>query len=541
MHKQLSIFEDETQYVTISDAAMQMNVSSATVRNWIKEGILSTSDRHNLLRQECIDIFIQNRLASDKLQSRANKSKKCIHNHDALTSEILNDLLLNTLSGSSISQKYETSLSESYKNKEGIYYTPSDIVEKMMCGNFYEEGKTFLEPCCGGGNFIVEAIKKGIKPEYIYGFDTDPNAIAITKRRIYELTGYHSENIICADFLDIAKWKSKEYDFIFTNPPWGKKMSKTEKDRYSKIYNAGASNDTCSLFLFACLNLLKKDGVLGFLLPEAFFNVALFEEARKKILSYNVTRLIDFGKFGELYTKAHALILRKAVTKTDIFCEGETGNSFIRCSESFSQNPKHIINFLIPENDSHVIEYLYSKPHKTLQKAATWGLGIVTGDNKKLCKPIFDQGYVPIYRGKDIFPAKVSKPTLFINEKLEGCQQVAPIQLYKAKEKIIYRFISKTLVFFRDDKQRYILNSANFLILNEDFFLTSQQLVDMLNSEVMTWLFQSIFNTHKILRGDIEQLPIFEGYYDEYSTFDEETFLKYLNIEKKNGTYRIKK
>ena len=66
------------------------------------------------------------------------------------------------MSGDDVSSKYESSLSDSYKNKEGIYYTPQYIVEDMLKDIVDVEDKTFLDPCCGSGNFIIEAIKKGI-------------------------------------------------------------------------------------------------------------------------------------------------------------------------------------------------------------------------------------------------------------------------------------------------------------------------------------------------------------------------------------------
>jgi len=57
----------------------------------------------------------------------------------------------------------------------------------------------------------------------------------------------------------------------------------------------------------------------------------------------------------------------------------------------------------------------------------------------------------------------------------------------------------------------------------------------------MNWLFQSLFNTHKVLRGDLESLPIHDGYFKIHTAFDETTYLAYLNLEKtKYGTYQIK-
>ena len=81
--------------------------------------------------------------------------------------------------------------------------------------------------------------------------------------------------------------------------------------------------------------------------------------------------------------------------------------------------------------------------------------------------------------------------------------------MYHAPEKLIYRFISSDLVFYCDTHQRYILNSANMLVLDEDFPLTAKQLAEIMNSQLTNWLFKQLFHTHKVLRGDLELLPIF--------------------------------
>ena len=193
--EQLTIFDINEFKVSLSDAAKQLSVSVASLHNWIREGILKTTN--NYITQKNIEEFKTIYLYKNKLSSRANKQYKELHDHDLLT-EIVSKNIDSEMSGKDISDDYEASLSESYRNKEGIYYTPQYIVEDMMQDMENVEGKSFLDPCCGSGNFIIEAIKKGFAPENVYGYDTDENAIKIAKKRIKEISGYDSDNIICA-------------------------------------------------------------------------------------------------------------------------------------------------------------------------------------------------------------------------------------------------------------------------------------------------------------------------------------------------------
>lgn len=546
----------ELKTLSLKSAAEQLNVSVVSIHNWIKDGSLKTND--GCLTQECIDDFKRDFLNKNKLSSRANKQYKDVHNHNQLTEDI--KLKINSeLSGEEISDCYEASLSESYKNKEGIYYTPQYIVEDMMRDITDVEGKTFLDPCCGSGNFIIEAIKKGFAPENVYGFDTDANAVAITKKRIKELCGYESDNIFCEDFLSQQVNKSTsqqvethrmcpikilrfsdsqvfKFDYIFTNPPWGKKLNKKDKDKYSELYNSGNSSDTASLFYFASLKMLKENGMLGFLLPDSFFNITTFEDARKSLLTLNIKRLIDYGRpFKGLMTKAMTFVATNdeslnSKDEREVNCEIFNVKKHLRSQGSFFDIPKHILNFHIEEKESDIMRRLFAMPHVTLKDNATWALGVITGNNSKLCHKESGEGLVPIFRGKDIFKDRIAEPTLFINENLEGCRQVADIDCYKAKEKIVYRFISNKIVCHCDTEQRYILNSANLFILRDDFPLTHNQVADLLNSDIMNWLFRSIFNTHKILRSDLELLPIWHEYFESYENFSEENLREYLGV-----------
>jgi|SRR5690554_309279 len=527
---------------TISEVALEFDVSEATVRNWIKTNLLSLSENKEIT-QDSVNYLKENVVGKKKLLSRANKQQKDSHNHILLSSEIQQKI--ESENGSEkIGSEYENSLSNSYKNKEGIYYTPDFIVRDMMkdfSGNL--SNKTFLDPCCGSGNFIVEAIRLGFAPENVFGFDVDKNAVEITKKRIFEQTGYLSENIVVADFLEQSVTKKKHFDYIFTNPPWGKKISKTDKQKYSKTFEAGKSVDTAALFFFACLSIVKTNGKLGFLLPDSFFNIGAFEDVRKKALEYQIDRLIDYkNPFKGLLSKAQAIIITNYKSNKKHLTQCEFNNEInFRSQNSFSENPKLILNFRTSQNEAELIRHAYNLPHITLKNKAVFGLGIVTGNNKTICKTKAKKGLIPMYKGSDISKKGLKNPSCFIEKDFKNFQQTAPEHLYNAPEKLIYKFISNQLCFFYDTQQRYILNSANLLILNDDFPINGKKVTELLNSDFMTWLFRKMFATHKVLKSDLQHLPIHFKYYEKNSNFTESKFLDYLGIQKSDETYVFKR
>ncbi len=341
---QHSLFDHvERTYLSIDDVANQLEVSTASVRNWVKTGYLRQTNR-SLISKESFEHFKNNVAGNEKLTARANKSLKDSHDHEKLQKEFYALMKGNGIDFEQTGLRYQASLSNAYRNKQGIYYTPTNITERFFqhlpdnCS-----GLSFCDPCCGSGNFILSAIECGMKPENIYGYDVDPIAVELTKRRMLERTGYQTDKIICADFLQsILEHGCICFDIIFTNPPWGKKLNREQKEMYARVFDAGNSVDTSSLFFFGCLSILKEDGYIGFLLPGAFFNVASFEYARKKALSLNIKALMDFGKpFKGLLTKAKGIVIQKQAVgdENPVQCRVRL-QSMIRSQNSFRGCPR---------------------------------------------------------------------------------------------------------------------------------------------------------------------------------------------------------
>lgn len=493
----------------MTEVAELFQVSSSTIHNWIKEGLLTLDEEHHVTAQSLLE-FQSQHAGKHKLHARANKLQKDKHDAIEVGRAIQKELEAKTFDDA-IGNRYEAMLSESYKNKEGITYTPKTIVDDMTRDIKVDAQTLFLDPCCGSGNFLVRAIEMGVAPDHVYGFDTDPNAVAIARRRIKEMTGYDTQLVVCGDFLKEGHRLKQRFDLVFTNPPWGKKLSKKERAAYAKRYQAGSSADTSSLFLFSILSVLKPDGIVGLLMPESFFKIAVYEDARKAVLQKTILKIKDYGKaFLNMYSAVSILVKNtEPEANHQVVCSCNW-NNHSRSQHSFMTMPRYNLNYWMKSNEVALLERLMQHPHLTLKGHGSWGLGIVTGDNAKICKCSRRVGLKPVYRGQDILPGRLKAANLYINpDDFPRCQQLPPMWMFQATEKLVYRFISSELVFYCDTHQRYILNSANMLVLNEDFPLSSKQLAQIMNSPLTNWLFKRLFNTHKVLKSDLELLPVF--------------------------------
>ena len=73
----------------------------------------------------------------------------------------------------------------------GEVFTPTVLVQEMLNSldidwNNPPQDKTFLDPTCGNGQFLVELAKRGIPLKNIYGVDLMEDNIDITKHRLTE-------------------------------------------------------------------------------------------------------------------------------------------------------------------------------------------------------------------------------------------------------------------------------------------------------------------------------------------------------------------
>lgn len=460
--------------------AKQYNVSLQTINNWLKNGFDT----------------------KDKLHKRANKQYKDTINKDFVFSKF----------DDNTGFEYENSLGESNRNKLGIYYTPITIVKDMLNFNL-DNNLTFLDPCCGSGNFIIEVLRMGFKVENVYGYDIDENAVYITKQRIKEEFGYETNNIKVCNFLD--EKVNMKFDYIFTNPPYGVKFSKELKNKYAKEFNT--SLDSSAFFMSKCLNLLNSNGIISFLVQNAFFNISAYTDIRKQVSQFEILKIKDFKKSFDIVTTVQSITIKNNKVDDCLIDCGE----YKRSLKSFKNNPNYIFNYWCSVIDADKIEKIYSKKYITL-KDAIWGMGIVTGNNVKHLK----NGTTPVYKGSDVLKNGFKEPSNFIQPNFKEFQQVAPLHLYESN-KIVYKFITNKLCFAYDANKRYLLNSANFFITDN-----MDKIVELLNSDIINWLFQKLFNTCKILKSDLMLLPIHIDYFNVYETFDELYYLKFLEIEK---------
>lgn len=413
----------------------------------------------------------------------------------------------------SLGTLYQSLQDEGKKSRGGSYYTHRIVIEGIVeeLSSQITPNTKVLDPCCGTAQFLMLFSKYVLNPLLLWGYDVDPIAVQIAKINL--LVSYpHCDfypNIYLANTL--IENPNGSFDIIATNPPWGFHFSKDESEILKGLYPSVLSNEAFSYFLLRGIQLLNKDGHLCYVLPEAITKIKQHRDIRKFILKNTTIKSIKH--LGNVFSKVLSPVITLNLQNTTpndsenyIDVTQKDGKRSQPKQGRFENNLDFTFDTSITEEDEKIIEKIYKKDFITLKGNADWALGIVTGNNKKFISDMKTSSNEGVLKGSDIDKYNFKPASSFITFVPADFQQVAPVEKYRAKEKLIYKFISKELSFAYDNKQTLTLNSANILIPRLPN-LPVKVVLAFLNSEVFQFIFKKKFNTVKILRGDLESLP----------------------------------
>lgn len=532
---------DVESSVSILDT-MQYSISDATIRNWRKLNIKSTnrltarankrkslkrvvpleyvSNKENIAFVQTILEYIDENnidimsailsLGISLLKNAGIYKKQCVAAtlNDYSNIPIIDNLVTVSLPDDEfdiLGLIYQSFLQEGKKNIIGSYYTPQKIAHNIIKNFDFSNGELFLDPCCGSGAFLLSVVVSN--PNQIFGIDNDRIAVLISKINL--LLKYKdfdfSPQVYCFDFLmghSITQQSfvfEKKFDYIATNPPWG-----AMGNNYEHSYMI-SSKETFSWFFVKSFDQLKDGGVIRFLFPEAILNVKAHKDIRKFIL--DVAGLVSITAYNDMFsgvtTKYIDIECGSGVDKQKFAIYADGGMRIVDISTVYET--ENLIFNLLSDNDVSIIRAIKDKGRYSLQNSV-WALGIVTGDNKKKLSSECHANMEKIYTGRDIRPYALGPARNFILYDRSAFQQVAKEEIYRAPEKLVYKFISSKLVFAYDDSASLFLNSANILIPAIPS-MSIKAVMAFLNSSLFQFFYKKLFGEVKILKGNLIELP----------------------------------
>lgn len=249
-----------------------------------------------------------------------------------------------------ISNIYEILLGKQAQDNDKAFYTPeylADYIVKETVGTFLatQSQCRVLDPSCGSGIFLVQALKQIISKNVdddgyikdnnklcelvennIYGVDLNPEAIDITIFSLYltifdykdpkcldgfKLPNLKEKNLWSSDFFDEEKLKTLNkisFECILGNPPWGSIKEGLHLQYCEKNNIPQQRQEISRSFIARVKDFSNIDTICALIIPsKLFYNQQLpAVEFRKRLL--NTTQILKVVEMSSVRT----LIFRKA-------------------------------------------------------------------------------------------------------------------------------------------------------------------------------------------------------------------------------------
>lgn len=208
---------------------------------------------------------------------------------------------------SELSRRLTSRIPSDVQKRDGIFFTPPThvrFVVDTVLKAVRQPVRTVLEPSCGSCEFVRELDNRLTKAR-IHGYEI--NSTICSEIRSLRFKKDNKVKLICGDFLK-ANIKTK-YDLVVGNPPYYETTNPSPSARLM----SGRVN-VYLLFIDKALTILKKGGVLAFVLPSNFLTNSYAEPFRRYLAAH--FEAIDIHVFDDtvqyLNTKQRtcALIVR---------------------------------------------------------------------------------------------------------------------------------------------------------------------------------------------------------------------------------------
>jgi len=219
-----------------------------------------------------------------------------------------------------IADAFETFIGHALKGGQGQFFTPRNVVKMMVDILDPDDEDLIVDPACGSGGFLIEALrhvwkkldaegekyhwsKSNLQEEKmevalnrIRGIDKDYFLAKVAKAYM-AIIGDGKSGIVCEDSLENpSNWNEKtrikidlnKFSVLLTNPPFGSKIPvrgeeklkqfdlghKWKQDKKTGEWEKGKLKDKEApqiLFIERCLQLLKDGGRMAIVLPDGIY------------------------------------------------------------------------------------------------------------------------------------------------------------------------------------------------------------------------------------------------------------------------------
>jgi type I restriction-modification system DNA methylase subunit len=502
---------------------------------------------------------------------------------------------------------------DNFDNLDDITKLNKSDIDRFIEYKDFLTNLKIIDPACGSGAFLNQAYNylyneykftfdllnkfaskeqniflnyefdTAILENNLFGVDINIEAIEIAKLSLWLKTAKRgrkltdlSKNIICANSLLNMPFNKNSFDIVVGNPPYVRheriKEFKVELEKNYQVYNGTA--DLFVYFYELGYNLLKNNGLVGFICSNKFFRAKYGENLREFILSnMQIKTIVDFNgvKVFEGATVDSAITIFSKIKSNDNF---QLVDKTLKNSIRITQSTLNRDSFSFCNSQEIDIK---SKIESIGTALKDWNIkinyGIKTGFNEAFIidkkkrdelvakEPKSEEIIKPILRGRDIkrysyewaglylinshnnppididsYPAiKEHLDKFYIELEKRTDKGISPYHLRSCayydvftKEKIVYSEIVQEPQFYLNGGKFLYGEATTFIMTGESL----KYLIVLLHSKLITFAFKKFYmgtelgnKGFRYKKAFIEQLPI-----PKISDIEQEPFINKANI-----------
>lgn len=336
------------------------------------------------------------------------------------------------------------------KKYQAFYTKSMPIVGYMVNKLLLQASDRIFEPCGGDGVF-VEAILSENELAHIDICELNFKSVEILNKKFSKFPNVTIRE--CDTLLDTELSFNScfggIYDKIIANPPYGAWQDYNKRTVLRKMYPDLYAKESYGLFLYRCIELLKENGILSFIIPDTFLNLHMHKALRNYILTK--TEIIELALFPSSffpginfgYANLSIITLKKknysekclkntftivngfsdVAQLSEIEASGLKKYSFNQ--ENIFNNPDHA--FLITENNN-ILELINQSNFK-VGDIANCVTGFYSGDDRRflqvISRDLKNGKNYNLVKPQSINNAYKSKPDIL--DGIDGHQHFIPI------------------------------------------------------------------------------------------------------------------
>lgn len=382
-----------------------------------------------------------------------------------------------------------------------------------------------LESQLLGAGFTFPGVENHILENNIFGVDINEESIEIAKLSLWLRTAQRgrkltslNNNIKCGNSLiddpEVAgdkafNWQQEfptvfekgGFDVVIGNPPYVQVFDLILKSALENMYDCfKRNNDLYSSFYQMSIELLKTNGIIGFITPNSFIKGNYFKNLRDFFIQFQIHSIVDFNNelvFQDANVFSAILILEKKLASKDWILKSNLhevkgiikngANEFIPVNPiltKFSNTPVFENYFLIKD-----VGFNYWSVGGEKTRGNSIGDRILYKGERK------DDKDIPYTKGSNFNRYSEIENENFLRHNYTDFLNSNDTfrfseELLKRSPKLIYRQTSSSLIGTIDHDSNYCDKTVHIIVTKENINIDYRYLLAIFNSKLLNYFYK---------------------------------------------------